>query len=112
MGETDEQQPGRPVLLAVDDEVDALQRISEQLRLRYGTDYSVLCEKSPARAREQLADMRESDEQVALVLASQWMEGDTGADLLAYVKHVHPRAKRGLMVDWAPGKTPSPPKRS
>ena len=24
---------------------------------------------------------------------------DTGADLLAYVKHVHPRAKRGLMVD-------------
>lgn len=106
MGETDEQQPGRPVLLAVDDDVDALQRISEQLRLRYGTDYSVLCEKSPARAREQLADMRASDEQVALVLASQWMEGDTGADLLAYVKHVHPRAKRGLMVDWGAWQDP------
>ena len=57
--------------------------------------------------------MRASDEQVALVLASQWMEGDTGADLLAYVKHVHPRAKRGLMVDFGRlGKTPSPPRRS
>ena len=100
MGVTDEQQTGRPVLLAVDDDVEALRRISEQLNLRYGTDYRVLCEKSPARAREQLGQMRAQDAQVALVLASQWMEGDTGADLLAYVKHVHPRAKRGLMVDW------------
>ena len=44
--------------------------------------------------------MREAGRQVALVLASQWLEDDTGADLLAYVKHVHPRAKRGLMIDW------------
>jgi thioredoxin reductase (NADPH) len=100
MGATDEQQPDRPVLLAVDDDVDALQRISEQLNLRYGTDYNVLCEQSPVRAREQLGEMRVADKPVALVLASQWMEDDTGADLLAYVKHVHPRAKRGLMVDW------------
>ena len=39
--------------------------------------------------------------------ASGWTD-DTGADLLAYVKHVHPRAKRGLMVefgDWGDKQT-------
>ena len=99
-GASNEQQSNSPVLLAVDDDLDALRRISDQLRLRYAADYNVLCEKSPARAREKLKQLREDGGQVALVLASQSLAEDTGADLLAYVKHVHPRAKRGLLIEF------------
>ena len=101
MGATDAQHTQRPVLLAIDADLDDLRRIREQLNLRYGTDYEVMCDRSPAAAREKLKEMREADRQVALVLASQWLgDDDTGAALLAYVKHVHPRAKRGLMVEF------------
>ena len=96
--EVDQEQ--RPVLLAVDSDLEALRRIREQLDQRYGADYDVRCERSPIRARLQLKEMREEGGQVALVLASQWLGDDTGADLLAYVKHVHPCAKRGLLVEW------------
>jgi thioredoxin reductase (NADPH) len=108
MGSDTEQQSHVPVLLAVDADLDALRRISEQLELRYGADYTILCEKSPARARDKLQKMRDEGAKVALVLASQWLPDDTGADLLAYVKHVHPRAKRGLMIefgDWGVPRT-------
>jgi thioredoxin reductase (NADPH) len=97
-----------PVLLAVDDDLEALRRISEQLHLRYASDYTVLCDKSPAHAREQLEKMRADGDEVALVLASQSMSEETGTDLLAYVKHVHPRAKRGLLIefgDWGDKQT-------
>jgi thioredoxin reductase (NADPH) len=100
MGSENEQRSNSPVLLAVDDDLDALRQISDQLNLRYGSDYNVLCEKSPARAREKLKKLREDGGQVALVLASQSLSEDTGADLLAYVKHVHPRAKRGLLIEF------------
>ncbi len=100
MGATDQQQEHRPVLLAVDADLDDLRRISEQLNLRYSTDYDVICNRSPARVRDILGELRDAGRPVALVLASQWLDDDTGTDLLAYVKHVHPRAKRGLMVEF------------
>ncbi len=90
----------RAVLLAVEVDAETLDRISVELRQRYGTDYEVKCERSPERARELLKKMREDGERVALVLASQWLDQDTGAELLAYVRHVHPRAKRGLMIEF------------
>jgi thioredoxin reductase (NADPH) len=86
--------------MAVDAESAALAPIAAEIRKRYGSDYHVVCERSATTAREQLQKMRDDGDPVALVLASQWLDDDTGTDLLAYVKHVHPRAKRGLMIDW------------
>ena len=89
-----------PVLLVIDDDLDALRRISDQLHLRYSADYQSCASRRPSAPGEKLDDMRASGEQVALVLASQSLADDTGADLLAYVKHVHPRAKRGLLIEF------------
>ena len=47
--------------------------------------------------------MREAGDEVALVLADQWLLGalgDTGARLLARVRELHPRAKRVLLIEW------------
>jgi thioredoxin reductase (NADPH) len=93
----------RPVLLAVDDDPDALGRIAGELRRRYGADYRVYCESSAAEAEARLRGMRAAGDEVAVVLADQWLLGalgETGAKLLACVRELHPRAKRVLLIEW------------
>ena len=90
----------RPVLLAVDDEPEALGRIEEELVRRYASDYRVVCVSSGAAACTELATMRAAGEDVAVVLADQWMPDQTGAECLAEAQVLHPSAKRALLVEW------------
>jgi thioredoxin reductase (NADPH) len=88
-----------PVLLAVDDDPSALGRIETELG-RYASDYRVVCERSPDTALALLGRMRDDGDDVAVVLADQWMPGTTGAELLAEARRLHPHAKRGLLIQW------------
>ncbi len=99
---------GLPLLLAVDDDAEALARLERELG-RYAADYDVRCMRSPKEALELLegADGRASDEgdagggqEIALVLADQEMVELPGAELLAKVRGRHPAARRGLLVHW------------
>jgi len=90
----------RPVLLAVDDNVADLRGISRELHKRYGEDYRVVCERHPEAALGRLQDLQEAGEDVALVLADQWMAGMSGPDFLTRVGEISTTAKRVLMVDW------------
>ncbi len=92
-----------PVLLAVDDDPKALKRIAGELTRRYAADYRIHCEPSYEAAEARLREMREAGDEVALVLADQWLLGalaNTGARLLARVRELHPRAKRVLLIEW------------
>jgi thioredoxin reductase (NADPH) len=88
------------VLLAVDDEPDALAGLREALQRRYESDYQVSCVASPGEALELLEELRAAGRAVAVVLADQWMPQMTGSELLVRVRDLHPHAKRGLLVDW------------
>ena len=90
----------RPVMLAVDDSVADLRGISRELHKRYGEDYRVVCERPPEAALGRLQDLQEAGEDVALVLADQWMAGMSGPDFLTRVGEISTTAKRVLMVDW------------
>jgi len=90
----------RAVLMAIDDDPGALARLDTELGKRYGQDYEVWCESSPASALRRLADCRGSGQPVALVLASHWMADMLGTDLLRRVHELHPTAKRGLLISW------------
>jgi thioredoxin reductase (NADPH) len=92
--------PG-PVLLAVDDDPDALGEVESELRERYARDYTVVCEGSPEAALGTLEKLAAEGAEVALVLAAQWLSGMTGTELLGRVHHLHPHAKRGLLIEWA-----------
>jgi thioredoxin reductase (NADPH) len=89
-----------PVLLAVDEDQEALERTEGELMRRYGGDYRVVCETSPRRASEELARMAEGGDQVVLVLAAQWMAETPASDFLVEVRRLHPHAKRALLIDW------------
>ncbi len=91
---------GQPVLLAIDDDPSLLGDIERELRDRYARHYVVVCVQSAADARAKIAAFAASAVEVALVLAG----GSAGSvELLTEVRHVHPRAKRALLVgfgDW------------
>ena len=88
----------KPVLLIVEDNLEDLERIDRELRKRYGEDYRVVCETSTEAGMTRLRECEVTGEDVALVLADQWVPQMTGAEFLARTRNVYPTAKRALLV--------------
>ena len=97
---TEESLTPKPVLVAVDDDRDALGKITHELNDRYGTYYRVVCEGSPEAGMRVLRRLKEAGEEVAVVLADQWMPGMTGTEFLARARQLYPDAKRALLFEW------------
>jgi thioredoxin reductase (NADPH) len=90
----------RPVLVAVDDDRECLSALSRELSDRYSRDYRIVCTASPEDALAKLEKLAAEGEEVAVVLAGQWLPGMTGSELLGQVRRLHPHAKRGLLITW------------
>jgi thioredoxin reductase (NADPH) len=88
----------RPVLLVVDQDADSLRRTEHELRDRYGRHYDVVSTGSTTDARAQLEDLAAGCADVALILAGQSLPGTSGIELLDLARHLHPHAKRGLLI--------------
>ncbi len=88
-----------PLIMAVDEDAEALQRITAELQ-RYARDYRVICGPSTDAALEQLEAMRDRDKAVAVVLAARGTQELKGERLLERVHELHPHAKRALLIPW------------
>jgi thioredoxin reductase (NADPH) len=93
---------GKPVILAVDDDPLALDRVVDELERRYGRDYDVRGEGSADAAMARIDACVTNDQPLALVLADQWLREPhvTGEMLLQRTRERHPGAKRALLLDW------------
>jgi thioredoxin reductase (NADPH) len=89
-----------PVLLAVEEDAGALREVERELRDRYARHYRVVCLRSSDAALARLEQLAAAGEHVALVLAGQRLSGMTGSDLLDEARHLHPHAKRVLLIAW------------
>jgi thioredoxin reductase (NADPH) len=89
-----------PSIFAVDSREVALRELVGALAGRYGADYEVVGERSPAAGLERLAAANRAGREVALVLARQWMPEMAGVDFLARARALCPGAKRALMIDF------------
>ena len=94
--------PRKPLILAVDDDPLALDRVEDELRRRYERDYEVACESSATAALDRLQRVHDSGGRLALILADQWLREphQTGETLLSRARMLHPQAKRALLIDW------------
>src|SRR3954469_12990667 len=94
--------PGKHVILAVDDDPLALDRVVAGLDRRYGRDYDVRGEGSADAALARIDACVTNDQPLALVLADQWLREPhvTGEMLLQRTRERHPGAKRALLLDW------------
>jgi thioredoxin reductase (NADPH) len=90
----------RPVILVVDDDPRSLAALLDALARRYGGDYRVVSHLSPQAAIEELDRIRADGEQLALIIADQWMPGMTGIEVLGRAHEIHPAAQRALLVSW------------
>jgi thioredoxin reductase (NADPH) len=88
-----------PLILAVDEDPDALHRITSELQ-RYTRDYKVICGPSTEAALSQLESLRDHDAAVAIVLAARGTQALKGEALLERVHELHPHAKRALLIPW------------
>ena len=88
-----------PLILAVDEDAEALERITSELQ-RYARDYRVVCGPSTEAALKQLEALREQDAAVAVVLAARGTQALKGEELLSRVHDLHPHAKRALLIPW------------
>jgi thioredoxin reductase (NADPH) len=98
----------KPVLVVVDDDDASLQALTRELESRYGVHYQVMSGSSAEVALARLAELKAAGADVPLVLADQWMPGMSGTQLLARVRDIFPRARRGLLISWGDRSTPAP----
>ena len=87
-----------PVVLAVDEDRDALSVVESQLTQRYAHDYRVLCLSDAGKALQKLTELARAGQDVALVLAGIPLSAIALDGLLDRVRELHPHAKRALLV--------------
>jgi len=90
----------RPVIVVVDDEPAALAAILDALTRRFGGDYRIAPHLAALTALDAISKMKEDGDEIALVIADQWMPEITGNEFLGRVRSIEPTAKRALLVAW------------
>ena len=92
---------GKPVILAVDDDVSVLEAVVQDLRRQYGATYRVLRAGSGPAALDTSRQLFDRGDSVALFLSDQRMPGMTGVEFLEKAQLIYPEAKRALLTAYA-----------
>ena len=87
-----------PIVVAVDEDPQALAALSSALQRRFGADYHILAAGDVGTAEERLAEACDAGAEVALVVA-------TSLDWLAHVHDLCPHASRSVLVRYGDGAT-------
>jgi thioredoxin reductase (NADPH) len=91
----------KPTILTVDDDPQVSQAISHDLRVHYGSDYSILSATSGAQALAMLAELVLRGRPVALIATDQRMPEMTGIEMLGQARSPAPDAKFLLLTAYA-----------
>ncbi|MEJ1237951.1 FAD-dependent oxidoreductase [Chryseolinea sp. T2] len=91
----------KPILFAIDDDIQVLRAIVRDLRSAYGNDYRIVSTTSANEALEVLKDLKNKGEAVALFLADQRMPEMLGVDFLCQARTFFPDARRMLITAYS-----------
>ena len=91
----------RPILLAVDDDVNVLEAVVQDLRREYGSTYRVMRAASGQAGLDTLEQLKTRQEAVALIVSDQRMPGMTGVEFLERARGVYSDARRVLLTAYA-----------
>ena len=86
--------------MLVDDDGATLSSLYEALARRFGADYQVVAHTSALTALEELERRRDAGDELALLVADQWMPELAGLDVLVRARPLFPEAQRALLVEW------------
>lgn len=91
----------KPIILAVDDEVQVLNSVGRDLLKGFGNDYQILKATSGLEALDVVKEMKKRDRSIALFLVDQRMPKMNGIQFLAEAIKFYPQAKRVLLTAYA-----------
>jgi thioredoxin reductase (NADPH) len=91
----------RPILLAIDDDINVLEAVVQDLRRQYGSTYRVMRAGSGQAALDTLQQLKVREEAVSLLLSDQRMPGMTGVEFLERARDIYPHSKRVLLTAYA-----------
>jgi CheY-like chemotaxis protein len=89
-----------PILFLVDDDPATLKALAVALERRFGADYRILTDASPASALARIEEARKRGEKVALVVADLWTSGASGPEWLVRVSELCPGAGRCMLIGF------------
>jgi thioredoxin reductase (NADPH) len=92
---------GKPVILAVDDDVSVLEMVVQDLRRQYGANYRILRAASGQAALDTCEQLKKRGDTVALFVSDQRMPGMSGVEFLGKAMEYYPDAKRALLTAYA-----------
>jgi thioredoxin reductase (NADPH) len=92
---------GKPVILAVDDDISVLEAVVQDLRRQYGATYRILRAGSGQAALDTCSQLLDRGDSIALFLSDQRMPGMTGVEFLEKAQLLYPEAKRALLTAYA-----------
>ncbi|MGC2398302.1 MAG: FAD-dependent oxidoreductase [Acidobacteriaceae bacterium] len=92
---------GKPVILAVDDDVSVLEMVVQDLRRQYGATYRIQRAASGQAALDTCDQLKKRGDVVALFVSDQRMPGMTGVEFLGKAMEIYPNAKRALLTAYA-----------
>jgi thioredoxin reductase (NADPH) len=91
----------QPIFFVVDEDPSAVETLVGDLERRFQADFRVMGETSAQAVLERLGALRDSGEQVALIICAESMRAMPGSELLARSRSTHPDAKRILLIDYS-----------
>ena len=91
----------KPFILTVDDDPAVLRAIERDLRGKYAANYRIVRAESGKAALELLIQIKDRNEDTALILADQRMPEMEGVQFLAKAREIHPDARRVLLTAYA-----------
>src|SRR5438132_7800037 len=89
-----------PILFVVDDDPATLEALAAVLERRFGADYRILTDASPASALARIEQACERGEKVALVVADLWTSEPGGPEWFVRVRELCPGAGRCMLVGF------------
>ncbi len=91
----------KPVILAIDDEIQVLNAVERDLQARYSKDYRVLKAASGAEALELVKKLKQRNSPVALFLVDQRMPGISGIEFLSEARNFYKDTRQVLLTAYA-----------
>jgi thioredoxin reductase (NADPH) len=90
----------KPIILAVDTERKISDALERDLPKRYGSDYTILVERSPTTALEHVRHLQGTNGEVALLITGLWLSEMSGIDFLIHAHQFAPDAKRLILMAY------------
>ena len=90
----------KPILMAVDAQIQDMEMIQRELLKRYAEDYDVICDATAEASLERLGRLRATGAQVFILLAASELGSMSGIEYFARAHELYPHAIRVLIIPW------------